>query len=469
MSYFDVSRDEITGGSIPRAILLIATPLFAQNLVLTANQIIDLFWLGQFSATAVAAVGIATPIVWLLIGACIDVPFAGTRILFAQRYGSEDERGAKRVAFNGLLVAAALGVLLGQPIRFLSEVAAPLLTQLQPQSTGGAVAEMAAAYLKIIATWVFLAGLGDVAEGCLLARGNSQATLIINIVVVVVNLTVDPLLIFGVGPFPQLGIQGAAYATVASYVVGFLTAGALALRDGGVYSLATARPHWDDLREIVEIGSPKVVSSSVGNAVSLVMFFVVFTVGGAAGLTAYTVGTRISAVALLPIGAVGSAVSTVVGQNIGAEEAARAESAVYSGLKIGVFGMVLISGVQFLAASSITQLFVPTIGEQELTLSVTFVELLAISYPAAGVLKVVSAGFNSAKRTRTSMVFRMANKLVFRLPLAIVLAVVLSYETVGVFWARVGSTVVVALLFLIYILYEMSQEMYPNAVQEYSS
>jgi putative MATE family efflux protein len=468
MSYFDVTRKEITDGPIPRAILLIATPLFAQNLVLTANQIVDLFWLGQFSALAVAAVGIATPIVWLLIGICIDVPFAGTRILFSQRYGNEDERGAKRVAFNGLLVAAALGVLFGQPVQFLSDATVPLLTQLQPQSSGAAVAEMAAAYLQIIATWMFLAGLGDVAEGCLLARGNSRATLLINILVVVANITVDPLLIFGVGPLPELGIRGAAYATVASYMVGFLVAGVLAIRDGEVYSLETARPYWDELRAIVEIGSPKVVSSSVGNAVSVAMFFIVFTVGGAPGLTAYTVGTRISAVALLPVGAVGSAVSTVVGQNIGAEEATRAETTVYSGLKIGVFGMLLIGLIQFFSASAITQLFVPTVGEEELALSVTFVQLLALSYPAAGVLKVVSSGFNAARRTRTSMVFRIANKLIFRLPLAVIFAVALSYETVGVFWARVGSTIIVAILFATYVLYEMSQGMYTSAVQEYT-
>lgn len=468
MSYFDVSREEITDGPIPRAILLIATPLFAQNLVLTANQVVDLFWLGQFSSLAVAAVGIASPVVWLLIGVCIDVPFAGTRILFSQRYGSEDERGAKRVAFNGLLVAAALGVLFGQPVRFLSDAAAPLLAQLQPQSGGAAVAEMAAAYLQIIATWVFLAGLGDVAEGCLLARGNSRATLVINILVVVANITVDPLLIFGVGPLPELGIQGAAYATVASYVVGFLVAGVLAIQDGEVYSLATARPYWEDLREIIEIGSPKVVSSSVSNAVSFGMFFITFSVGGAPGLTAYTVGTRISALALLPIGAVGSAVSTVVGQNIGAENASRAKTSVYSGLKIGVLGMLLIGVIQFFSATTVTQLFVPTIGEKELELSVTFVELLALSYPAVGVLNVVSAGFNAARRTRTSMIFQIANKLIFRMPLAVVLAVVLSYETVGIFWARVGSSIIIAILFAVYVLYEMSQGMYTSAVQEYT-
>ncbi|MEZ3143448.1 MATE family efflux transporter [Halobaculum sp. MBLA0143] len=468
MSYFDVSREEITEGSIPKAILLIATPLFAQNLVLTANQIVDLFWLGQFNALAVAAVGLASPLVWLLIGICIDVPFAGTRILFAQRYGSEDEMGAKRVAFNGLLVAVALGLLLGQPVRFLAGAAAPLLAELQPQSGGTAVAEMATAYIQIVATWIFLAGLGDVAEGCLLARGNSRATLVINVLVVVANLTVDPLLIFGVGPLPQLGIRGAAYATVASYLAGFVVAGVLAVRDGDVYSLATAKPRWNELREILDIGSPKVVSSTVGNAVSMAVFFVVFTVGGAAGLTAYTVGTRVSAVALLPVGAVGSAVSTVTGQNIGATEATRAKAAVYSGLKISVAGMLLLGGVQFLAASTVTKLFVPTIGERELALSVTFVELLALSYPASGVLKVVSSGFNAARRTRTSMMFRMANKLVLRLPLAVILGVMLSYETVGVFWARVGSSVTIAALFLTYILYEMSQGMYTSAVKKHA-
>lgn len=470
MGYFDVSKEEITEGSLLRSLVLISVPLLLQNAVMIGQQVIDLFWLGQFSGNAVAALGFATPVVWLLIGVCINGVYSGTKVVVSQRFGGDDERGARRAGFAGVASALLLGLVGGGAVYLLAGPLIDLVTGIRPGDGGRQVARMAAVYIEIISLWIFVAGVSDVIEACFIARGDSKATLYVGVAVATTNVAVDPLLIFGVGPFPAMGMRGAALATVAAYVAGLLLGLAFVARGraGGIFSWGAVGFDPDDFRQIADVGAPSSVRSIASNAASMAIIVVVFAAGGAAGVAAYTVGSRVSSIALLSAQALSSSVASVVGQNIGAGNPGRATASVFSGLKLGFGFLVTVAALQIVFAEAVIGMVAPSVDGTALELSLVALQVFAIAYPASGVISLLSAGFNAARRTKTTMAFSVSQKWLIQIPLAVAMGLSLSYGPVGVFWARTLSSVLIAVAFLAYYLRENDAGLYADAVQRAS-
>lgn len=471
MGYFDVSKEEITEGSIPRSLVLISVPLLLQNFVLIGQQVIDLFWLGQFSGDAVAALGFATPVVWLLIGLCINGVYRGTKILVAQRVGSDDEHGARRAGFAGLVLALVVSLVIGGVVYVAAGPLIGFVTGIRPGTGTDRVVRMAVVYVQVISLWIFLAGMSDVIEACFIARGDSKATFSINVIVATTNVVLDPVLIFGVGPFPSMGIEGAAWATVAAYLAGLLLGLALAARGraGTVLSWDAIAFDPNDFRQIADIGAPSSVRSIASNAASMAMIVVVFTAGGTAAVAAYTIAARVSSVALLSVQSLSSSVASVAGQNIGAGNPDRATSSVSFGLKLGFGLLVVISALQLVFTETVLQAFAPSVDGRALELSLAALQIFAVAYPASGVISVLSAGFNAARRTKTTMLFSIAQKWLVQLPLALGLGLSLSYGPVGVFSARTISSFLIAGAFVAYYTRTNAAGLYATAVEQISA
>lgn len=471
MGYFDVSVEEITEGPIVRSMVLIAVPLLFQNTVMIGQQIVDLFWVGQLGSEAVTAIGLATPLVWLMIGISIDGVFTGTKVLVSQRVGADDADGARRAAFTGLAVALFLGLAVGGVVYVVADPLIGLVTNLRPGDSGRDAARMAVTYVQPIALGIFVAGMSDVTEAGFIARGDSKATLYINVLVVVTNVVLDPVLIFGAGPIPAMGIEGAALATVAGYASGLLAGVAFVVRGraGKVYSRDAIGFESGDFRELAEIGTPESVRSAVGNVGTLLMISIVFVAGGSPGVAAYTVGSRVSAIALLSVRSLSSSAHSIVGQNIGAGRPDRATETVFSGMKIGLGLLAVIAVLQWTFAEGLARTFIAGAEGPTLALSVAFLQIFAIAYPASGVISVVTAGFNAARRTKTTMVFSLLQKWALQIPLAAALGILLAQGAVGVFWARSLSTILVGGSFFAYYLYTENNGMYAAAVEEVGS
>ena len=302
---FDLSPEDITEGSLARALLALAAPLLVQNLVQVVQQVVDLFWLGRLNSAAVAAVGLALPVVALLFAFIITAPYVGTQVLVSQRIGGDDVTAARRTAATGLGLALALGTVGGLVLWAGARPLTELLT-LARGGAGGDVTRLATTYLGVIALGLPFAAASDAVEGAFIGWGDSRAPLYVSIATVGTNLALDPVLIFGWGPVPALEVQGAALATIAGYAAGFALALALALRgrNGGMYSRAAARFDRDELRELLDVGAPVAGQSAVRQVVRVLIVAVAFAAGGAAGLAAYTVGARIASIAFVP--AIGS-------------------------------------------------------------------------------------------------------------------------------------------------------------------
>jgi putative MATE family efflux protein len=445
-------RTAIVEGSIPRALVSLAVPLVAQNVVRVAQQVIDTFWLGRLGETAVAAVGLTIPVTALLF-ALLVTPFVGTQILVSQRVGADDDAGARRMVIHGVVLAVLLGAAVGAGVAFGADPIVRLL------GAGPDVAPGAALYLGTVALGLPMAGASDALEAGFVGRGDSRASLYVNVATVAVNVLLDPLFIFGAGPIPSMGIRGAALATVAGYAAGLLLAAALAVGP----RMSLARRHLTltvtDFRELLSVGAPITGQQVVRQSVRVLLVGVVATAGGATGLAAYTVGARVASVAVLPSRGLAQAAQSMVGQNVGAGHPDRAGRTTRVGVGIAAVSLVALGVVQWAVPGPVARLFVPDASPEGFTLTVDYLRILAYGYPAIGAADLLLSGFNGAGRTRTSFVADLLKYWVVRLPVAaLALPATASVTVLGVavapgvdlgmpavFWAVTGSNAVAAL------------------------
>ncbi|MFB6101201.1 MAG: MATE family efflux transporter [Haloplanus sp.] len=444
-------RETIVEGSIPKTLITLALPLVAQNVVRVAQQVIDTFWLGRLGETAVAAVGLTIPVLGLLF-ALLVTPFVGTQILVSQRVGADDDAGARRLVVHGFVLAVAVGAVVGGAVAL---GAAPLVRLI---GAGSDVAPAAALYLGTVALGLPIAGASDALEAGFVGRGDSRASLWINVATVGVNVVLDPLLIFGVDPIPGMGIRGAALATVAGYAAGLCLALALALGP----RMGLSRRHLSltvaDFRDLLSVGAPITGRQVVSQSVRVLLVGVVAIAGGAPGLAAYTVGARVASVAVLPSRGLGQAAQSMVGQNVGADRPDRAGHTTHVGVAIAVCALAVLGVAQWLVPGPVARLFVPDLSGTGFALTVDYLRILAYGYPAIGAVDLLLAGFNGASRTRTSFVADLLKYWAVRLPVAaLALPATASVSVFGVavapgldlgmpavFWAVTGSNVVAA-------------------------
>ncbi|OYR47795.1 MULTISPECIES: MATE family efflux transporter [unclassified Halorubrum] len=470
---FDVDNEAITDGPVGRVLLLLAAPLVAQNLVYVANALVDTFWLGRVSEDAVAAVGLSLPIQSLL-GAVVVVAAVGTQLLVAQRAGGGDDAGARRVAVNGGLVALAVTAAVAVPVALYAEELVRFL------GADPALAGTTAAYLAIIAAVLPVGAVGDTVENCFTAYGDTRAVLHVSVASVLVNLVAAPTLIFGLGPLPALGVEGAALGTVLAGVAGLVHVLAYAAgigRDTFRLTRDALAVDAGDLREIVSVGLPLGGQRGATELVRVLVVSLVAVAGGAAGVAAYTVGARVATLAVVPALGTQQAAQSMIGQNLGADAPRRARRTATVGTGIIVGAFLALGAVQFAVAGGVVDLLAPDLTPGGRSLAVLYLRLLAVSYWALGGTYTLLAGFNGASRTRTSLAADVLKYWGIRFPIAVAavpatatfgafgvaVAPGLGWGVEAVFWAVAVSNVVGFLGLGAYFAYTTRRGMFANA------
>jgi putative MATE family efflux protein len=456
----DVSREEVTGGSLPRVLVVLAVPLVAQNLALVAQQVVDLFWVGRLGGDAVAAVGLSSAVVGL-----VSVPllalFTGSQVVTSQRVGADEVAAARQVPFTATAIALAVSAVLGAGLVVVSGPLTELLAD-------GRAATLAAQYLAAYALALLAMGASDTLESGFTGWGDTRAALYVNLTAVVVNVVVDPLLILGLYGFPKLGVAGAALATAVGYGTGAALAVGLAVRGRDEFRVTAGavRPDLATAREVVSVARFVAVQSAGRQLARLLVVAVVSVAGGAAGLAAYYIGQQVAGVAFIPAQGLAQASTSVVGQNLGADRPDRARRATWIGVAIGVSVLAVVAVTQWFTPAAIARLFVPEIGPQALSYAVLYLKVLAIGYPALGAIYTAEAGFEGASRTDVGMYATLLQYWAVRLPIAAVGAVVLQFGVAAVFWAVTISNLVAAVGLVAYYHYSSSNGMLHRAAEE---
>ncbi|WP_423747562.1 MATE family efflux transporter (plasmid) [Haladaptatus sp. SPP-AMP-3] len=405
---------DLTNGGIVKPLLFLSLPIVITNLMQTAYNLADTFWLGQYSTEALAAISFGFPMVFLLISLGMGLSVAGS-VLVAQHTGAEETKQAEYAASQTVtfaLIASALLGAIGYPVvrPFLAFLGA------SPEVLPGATA-----YMQVVALGLpFMFGF-FVFISLMRGAGDTITPMVVMFGTVVLNVILDPFLINGwaIGPvaFPELGIQGAAIATVLSRGVAMFVG--LVIMESGTRGiqihLADMKPDLQYLRKILQIGVPASIEGT-GRALSINALLLIVGLFSTSVVAAFGIGTRVFSVIFMPAIAVARGVETMSGQNIGAGKYDRAEQANYVAAK-GLFLVLGVIGVLiFLVPTPIVSVF--TDDAAVLDVGAEFLRYVALSFGFIGIMRAFTGGFRGAGKTLVAAAISILTLAGIRLPIA---------------------------------------------------
>lgn len=430
-------------GSIFKSLTMLAWPIIMANILQTAYQLIDTFWLGRLGANAVAAVSISFPILFLVLSLGAGLTLAGT-VIVSQYKGASNQKmidfSAGQTVALVLLVSTFLGV-----IGFL--FARPLMVLI---GAGPEILEDSVSYFQV-SSWGFVfLFMFFVFQSLMRGIGNVLLPMYIVLGTVFLNLVLDPLFIFGYGSIPGYGVAGAAVASVItqgiSAVVGLtiLLGGKRGIR----IKLRDMIPQWEWVKRLFSLGIPASLEQSSRAGAMTVMVMLVTSFGSNV-VAAYGIGARILSLVIVPALGFAIATTTLVGQNIGAAKIKRAEKIGDLSSKIAFFGLTGVGLILFLLAEPLTRFFVPN-DPQVIREGSKFIKIMAPSFGLLGVQQVLNGLFNGARFTQASMLISVFNMWIVRFPLGFILSYQTDLGFEGIWWAFPISNLFAAIVAFIY-------------------
>jgi len=414
MNFPDIfkSRDEfdLTSGDVGKPLFYLSLPIVVTNLLQTAYNLADTFWIGQYSTDALAAISFAFPMVFLIISLGMGLAVAGS-ILVAQYTGAGEEGEAEYAASQTVGFAAVGALVLGAVAYFLVGDVLALLGASED------VLPLATAYMEIISLGIFFMFGFFVFISLMRGYGDTITPMLVMLGSVALNVVLDPLLIFGWWIFPRWGIEGAAIATVFSrglaLVVGLWIM--LSGRRGVRIRPRDIVPDLDYGRRLVRIGVPASVEGT-GQAVAINLLMFIVGTFSTPVVAAFGIGVRVFSVIFLPAIAVSRGVETMAGQNIGAGEPDRAALTARVAAKT-TFVVLAVAGVfTFFFADAIVSLFTNDAAVVEV--GATFLRYVAPSFGFIGIMRSYNGGFRGAGRTLTAAAIAVSMLGLIRLPIA---------------------------------------------------
>jgi putative MATE family efflux protein len=419
------THQDFTEGSISRAVFLLATPMVLEMSMESLFSIVDVFWVTRIGADAVATVGLTESMLTLVFAVAMGVSMSTTAMV-ARRIGEKDHRGASVAAAQAILLGTVLAVLMGIPGYWL----APELLRWMGAPSG--LIETGQTYTALVlggSISVMLLFLNNA-----IFRGAGDAAIAMRVLwfANAINMILDPLLIFGWGPIPALGIKGAAIATVIGRATGVVYQLYLLFngRHRVALQLSNLRPDWPVLWSLVRVSTTGVMQFAIAHT-SWILLVRIISGFGSLAVAGYTIGIRIFAFAVLPSWGLSGAAATMVGQNLGAGKPDRAERAVWL---TGFYNMLFLAAVAlvFIAAPEpIVHLF--TSDAAVAAFAVDCLRIVAYGNIAYAYGMVMVQAFNGAGDTVTPTIINIFGFWLFEVPLAWVLAYWAGMGVAGVF------------------------------------
>src|SRR5256886_3508086 len=453
---------DLTQGSVTRHLLHMSAFLAASMVVQTLYLLADLYWVGRLGKEAIAAVGVAGSITRIGLS---HTQMLGVRTttLNWQAAGRKDQPQAELV-FNqsfvmSILIALALGV-----VGFLLRPA-----YCESLSADAEMATLAKAYLL----W-FLPGL--LLQFPLVALGSAlRATGIIKpavgfqVLSVLLNIVLAPLLIFGIGPWPRLGVTGAALATFISILLADVLMILYFKRSYHYlhFRFAQFRPQTRIWNNLLRIGLP------AGAEFILISVYIIVVYGiirgfGAAAQAGFGVGARVMQALFLPVVALSFAVAPVVGQNFGGRRADRVRQSIYSALGIGSGIMLFLTIVVWCFSTAMIRAF--SKDPAVIAFGGDYLKIISVNFIAAGIAFTTSSVFQGIGNTLPPLISSMTRLVLFALP-ATLLSLRPGFQIRDVWYLSVGSIIFQACCNLLLLRRELQRrlvfpENFPEGIAE---
>jgi putative MATE family efflux protein len=421
------SEQEFTEGSLGRAIILLAVPMVLEMVMESVFAVVDVFFVAKLGADAVATVGLTESIITLVYALAIGLCM-GTTAMVARRIGEKDRHGATVTAVQ----AIGIGVILSVPITAIGLGFAPAILRLMGASES--IIATGAGYTTVMLTGNVTIMLLYLINAIFRGAGDAAIAMRVLWIANAFNIVLDPCLIFGLGPFPELGVPGAAVATNIGRGMGVLYQLYVLFRGQGRIRLnrADLKPDFKVMSQLVRVSLGGVFQILIATAswVGLTRIMAVF---GSAALAGYTIAIRIVVFAILPSWGLSNAAATLVGQNLGAGKPERAEKSVWL---TGFSNMLFLGGVAIvfiLLAKPLVALF--TSDPNVTPFAVDCLRIVSYGYLFYAYGMVIVQAFNGAGDTYTPTLINLGCYWFFQIPLAYLLAMPLQIGARGVFIA----------------------------------
>lgn len=415
---------ELTNGSISKTLIKLALPTIATSFVQMAYSLTDMVWVGRLSAEAVAAVGLAGLYTWLA-AAVILIAKVGAEVGVAQSIGKGDRREAQVYIRHSIQLIVCLAALYALVLIIFR---GPLLAFYRVSQQ---VEQQASRYLGIVSLGMVFYTVNPVFTSIFNGAGDSTTPFKVNAVGLILNIILDPILIFGVGPFPRLETSGAALATVIAQLSVTLIFCYLARHRAelfmGISWLEKPEPAY--LWRIVKLGLPVALQSALFTTIAMVISRII-SQWGDTPIAVQKVGSQIESISWMTASGFQTAMSAFVGQNYGARKWDRVVKGYFVGLglvsAIGIFATFLL----IFAARPLFALFIPE--PEAISYGIGYLRILGYSQLAMCVEIVTAGAFIGHGRSFPPAIVSIAFNLL-RIPGALILSSYIGLD--GIWWA----------------------------------
>ena len=433
-----------TEGSIARATFLLAVPMILEMSMESVFAIVDIFFVASLGAEAVATVGLTESVISLLYAIAIGLSM-GITAMVARRIGENSPEAAAFVAGQGLWIGVIVSLIVGLTGFFYAE------DILRIMGAEDDVLAVGTDYTQIMLSGSFTIVFLFLNNAIFRGAGDASIAMRSLILANGINIILDPCLIFGVGPFPEMGVTGAAVATNIGRGIGLLYQ--------FYYLCSSSRRIQLVLKDFVIKLSVimTLVRISVGGiaqfliaTASWVFLMRLVSVYGSDAIAGYTIAIRIMMFVILPAWGLSNAVATLVGQNLGAKKIDRAVSTVWQVAKYNVTYMLLVALVIIVFPETIMGLF--TTEANALAYGIDGLRIMSYSFGFMALGMVAIQAFNGAGDTVTPMWINGFCYWLVQIPVAYWMATMLEMGPYGVFWSIFIAEILMGVVGVIYFM-----------------
>jgi putative efflux protein, MATE family len=402
---------DLTTGSIWRHLITFSLPMLIGNVLQTGYGIVNTIWVGKKVGTdAVGATAVSFPIVFILIALASGATLA-TTILVSQYYGAKDFKMVEKIINNSFSVSLIGGALL----TISGILAADSLLRLM--GTPPEIFTMASSYLKITLAGFILQFITFLISSILRGIGDTVTPLVFMGIGLVINAILDPLMIIGIGPFPKLGLDGAAYASLIAQVIALIMAMVYLGRKNHVVAINPRKLILDKnlTLMLLKLGFPSMIQQSL---ISIGAFVITGFVNsfGAVATSAFGAAQRIENIAFLPAMSLSMAVSALTGQNLGAGKPERVKEIFKSGIILTSVITLVLSGFIVAFPRLLLSMFVNK--PDVLEIGIHYLRIVGSSYIFFAIMFISNGIINGSGHTMTTMFISLFTLWIVRVPVS---------------------------------------------------
>jgi len=434
-------EQEFTTGSINRAIILLSIPMVLEMLMEGLFALVDAYFVSKVSVNAVATVGLTESVITLVYSLAIGLS-AAAMAMVARRVGEVHPRKAAEAAVQATFLAIGISVVIGVTGFIFAEDILRLMggNETLIRDCSGYTKIMFGSNIAIMLIFLFNA----VFRGA----GNAAYAMWVLWLSNCINIVLDPMLIFGIGTFPELGVQGAAVATAIGRTTGVAFQLYLLFSGVGVVKLAgqKLRLQWGLIKRLVKVAAGGTGQYLIMSA-SWIFLMRIIAQFGSESLAGYTIALRIIIFTFMPVWGLSNAAATLVGQNLGAGQPERAEISSWRTAHFTMFFLLIVSVVLFTTANWTIPLFNsnPAVVEA----GILTLKIFCASYVLFAYGLVFSQSFNGAGDTRTPTLINFICFWLMEIPLGYFFAMELGWGLAGVCWAVAISEAALSVIFIV--------------------